>query len=150
MSLRYLEDYDVGLVVRSESRLITKEEIIEFAKIWDPQPFHIDEKAARASIYGGLIACTAHIFAILTGLGTNMETKDAGLGALEFDEMRIHQPLRAGDTVYFTGECTGVRRSKTKPDRGIVESLSKLFNQREELVFSMRSVYMLAAREQRA
>jgi acyl dehydratase len=148
MSLRYLEDYEVGLVTRSDSRLITKKEIIDFAKTWDPQPFHIDEEAARESIHGGLIACTAHIFAILSGLGTSMETKDAGLAALGFDEMRIHQPLRPGDIVYFAGECTGVRRCKTKPDRGIVESHSKLFNQRDELVFSMRSVYMVASRPQ--
>ena len=147
MSLRYIEDYEAGLVLKSHSRLVTSEEIIEFAKLWDPQPFHIDEEAACASIHGGIIACTAHIFAIITRLGAEMETKDAGLAALGFDEMRLHQPLRAGDTVYFTSECTAVRRSKTKPDRGIVETISRLFNQRDELLFSMQCVLMLASRQ---
>jgi acyl dehydratase len=147
VSLRYLEDYEVGLVIRSGRRLVTKEEIVDFAKSWDPQPFHIDEDAARASIHGGIIACTAHIFAIICRLGAEMETKDAGLAALGFDEMRIHQPLRAGDTVYFTAECTEVNRSRTKPDRGVVKTQSELFNQRNELVFSMCCTFMLASRE---
>ena len=147
MSLRYIEDYEIGLVIKSHSRRVSSEEIIEFAKLWDPQPFHIDEEAARASIHGGIIACTAHIFAIITRLGAEMETKDAGLAALGFDEMRLHQPLRAGDTVYFTSECTAVRRSNTKPDRGIVETISRLFNQRDELLFSMQCVLMLASRQ---
>lgn len=148
MSLRYLDDYHVGLVLRSGRRTIPEQEIVDFARVWDPQPFHVDPEAARASIHGGIIACTGHIFSIVCRLGAEMETKDAGLAALGFDEMRIHRPLRAGDTVYFTGECTYVRRSETKPDRGVVKTVSTLFNQHDEPVFSMRCTFMLATRPQ--
>ena len=60
--------------------------------------------------------------------------------------MRVHQPLRDGDTVHLTSECTDVRRSKTKPDRGILEYHTRLFNQRDELVFSVRCTMMVASR----
>ena len=94
--------------------LVTKKEIIDFARRWDPQPFHVDEEAARSSIYGGITACTAHIFAIVCRLDAEMETKLAGIAGLGFDEMRVHQPLRAGDTVHIMSECMDVRRSKSK------------------------------------
>ena len=147
MPLRYLEDYEPGLVIRSDSRLITEEEIIEFAKVWDRAPFHVDPEAARASIHGGIIACAAHIFAITCRLGHDMETGDAGLASLGFDELRMHQPLRAGDTVYYIGECIGARRSTTKPDRGVIEIYYKLFNQDDEMIFSMRCTFMIASRQ---
>ena len=150
MSLRYLEDYAVGLVVTSGEELVTKEAIVAFAKAWDPQPFHVDEDLAARSPYGGLIACTAHIFAITCRLGAKMENKDAGLAGLDFDEMRVHQPLRAGDTVHYQAECTAVRPSKTKPDRGIVHNHTRLFNQHEELVFSVRCTMMIASRRRQA
>jgi len=79
-----------------------------------------------------------------------METKLAGLTATEFDQVRVHQSLRPGDTAHLTSECTGGRRSKTKPDRGIAESHTKLFNQRDELVFSVRCTMMVAARPEDA
>jgi acyl dehydratase len=106
----------------------------------------VDEEAARSSIYGGITACTAHIFAIVCRLDAEMETKLAGLAGLGFDEMRVHQPLRDGDTVHLTSECTDVRRSKTKPDRGIVKIRTKLFNQRNELIFSLLATTMVASR----
>ena len=132
--MRYLEDHHVGHVITSGKAEVTKEEIIDFARRWDPQPFHVDEEAARSSIYGGITACTAHIFAIVCRLDAEMETKLAGLAGLGFDEMRVHQPLRAGDSVHITSECTDVRRSKTKPDRGIVWFEHLGFNQRDEIV----------------
>jgi acyl dehydratase len=144
--MRYLEDHYVGHVVTSGEAEVTKEEIVDFARRWDPQPFHVDEEAARASIYGGITACTAHIFAIVCRLDAGMETKLAGLAGLGFDEMRVHQPLHAGDVVYITSECMDVRRSKTKPDRGIVKIYTKLFNQRNELIFSLVATTLVASR----
>ncbi len=146
MPLRYLEDYEVGGVVRSGTRTVSKEEIIAFARTWDPQPFHTDEEAAKKSIYGGLTACTAHIFSVACVLGTEMDDRVAALAGLGFDEMRVHRPLRAGDTVYFTAECKEVRRSKTKPDRGIVRTFSTTWNQRDEAVFSLYCTMMVKSR----
>ncbi len=146
MPLRYLEDYEVGSSVRSNTRCVTQEEIIAFAKTWDPQPFHTDEAAAKESIYGGITACTAHIFSISCVLGAEMDDPVAALAGLGFDEMRVHRPLRAGDTVHFTAECTKARRSKTKPDRGIVTTFSHLWNQHDESIFSLYCTMMVKSR----
>ena len=144
--LRYFDDYEVGQVLTSSKHTVAEEESIGFAKIWDPQPFHIDKQAADASLYGGLTCCTAHIFAINSMLGSLMEPKLAAIAGLGFDDMRVHQPLRPGDTVYFTTECTSLRRSKTKPDRGIIQTHTHLINQHEEVVFSTLVTMMVRTR----
>ena len=145
--MKYLEDYQVGQSMRSEPYEVTSAEITEFAKKWDPQPFHTDEELARQSFYGGLTACSAHIFAVYTGLSTRLPQKTAAIAGLGFDELRVLQPLRAGDAVYLTTECLEVRRSRTKPDRGIVRSRGTLFNRKDEPVFSMISTFMVRCRD---
>ncbi len=147
VSLLYLEDYQIGKQSRSITQTIPKEEIIRFASDWDPQPWHIDEEQAKNSIYGGITACTAHIFSIVCRLGANTEPKPAALAGLGFDNMQVHQPLRAGDTVYYVEECIGVRRSRSKPDRGIVKSRTSLFNQNDELIFTLDCSMMVWARQ---
>jgi acyl dehydratase len=145
--LIFLEDFQVGLHRRSGTHRVSKEEIIDFARTWDPQPFHVDEEAARTSIYGGLVACSAHIFALFTRLANSMEPRAAALAALGFDELRTRQPLRAGDSVYFRSECLDVRRSRTKPDRGIVAGAGTLINQHGGIVFSAKTAFMVQCRD---
>jgi len=146
MSFYYLEDYEVGLSYESNPYTVSKEEIIDFAKQWDPQPFHIDEEAAKESIYGGLIAATAHMLALSCKLSNQLERKPAAIAGLGLDELRIHRPLRAGDTIRFVAQCTSVRRSETKPNLGIVHVSSKFINQDKEIVFTVRGGMMIKAR----
>ena len=146
MSLLFLEDFAVGRGFSSPPYHVSKEEVVSFARVWDPQPFHVDEGAAAASLYGGIIACSAHIFSIFTRLSSHAEPRSAALGALGFDEMRIPSPLRAGDTVRLTTECIEMRRSRSKPDRGIISSRVRLENQRGEVVFSAITTFMIRAR----
>jgi len=146
VSFYYLEDFEVGLTYESVPYTVSKEEIIDFAKQWDPQPFHIDEEAAKQSIYGGLIAATAHMFALSCKLSDQLERKPAAIAGLGLDEFRIHRPLRAGDTIRFVAECMSVRRSHTKPHLGIVQVFSKIINQNEEIVFTVRGGMMVKAR----
>jgi acyl dehydratase len=146
MSLLFLEDFAVGRSFSSPPYHVSKEEVVSFARVWDPQLFHVDEDAAAASIYGGIIACSAHIFSIFTRLSSQAEPRSAALGALGFDEMRIPRPLRAGDTVRLTTECIEMRRSRSKPDRGIISSRVRLENQRGEVVFSAITTFMIRAR----
>ncbi len=142
----FLEDYEAGQQLQIGGYHVPKEEVIAFATHWDPQPFHIDEEAAEATFYGGLTACSAHIFAIFCRLSNRLEKRAAALAALGFDEFRIPNPLRVGDTVRLLSECTAVRRSKTKPDRGIINFSVRLLNQNDEVVFSIKSTVMVRSR----
>lgn len=144
----YLEDLSIGQQLKSPSYTVPRQESIDFAKHWDPQPFHIDEAAAK-EVYGNLTACSAYIFATFCKLG-NQLYKDgvvqavAGLG---FDEMRMHKPLFVEDTVYVISEFTDIRRSKSKPDRGIVRAINKMVDQNDEMIFSVYSTAMILARD---
>jgi acyl dehydratase len=145
--LKYLEDHQIGDVVRSLPYAVTPEEIIAFASKWDPQPWHIDEELAKQSPYGGLTACSAHIFAIFTGLATSLPEQPAAIAGLGFDEIRVLRPLRAGDSVSLVSECIEARRSRTKHDRGIVRSRGVLISRAGETVFSIISTFMVQSRE---
>ena len=146
MSLRYFEDFAIGDLCESPSYVVSKQEVMQFAGEWDPQPFHIDEEFARQTMFGGVIACSAHIFAIFCKLSNQIEPRSAALAGLGFDEVRIPRPLRAGDTVRLTGRCIEARRSNTKPGCGIVASQVELTNQNGEIVFSTISRFMIQTR----
>ncbi len=146
VEILFLEDLEVGLRMQAGDYRVSKEEVVSFASIWDPQPFHIDEEAARASVYGGLTACSAHIFAVFSKVSNMLPRRAAAIGALGFDELRIPQPLRAGDTVRVVSECIEVRRSARKPDRGIVTFHAQLLNQSDTVVFSAKSTVMVKSR----
>ena len=99
--LLHFDDISVGYAsVVGEYRL-EESEIIEFAERWDPQPFHIDEKAANESVFGGLVASSLHLFAICTRLFFDHEDNIQILAMLGKDEIRIHNPARAGDTLTY-------------------------------------------------
>jgi acyl dehydratase len=147
VGIKYFEDFQVGgeEVIPAEY-LVTKDEIIEVAKKWDPQPFHIDEKAAERSGFGGLIASSPHVFAIYAWLGNQLQDRAAALAALGFDELRLPNPVRAGDRLSCTARCIDKRESRSKPDRGIVWSESVVTNQHGEIVLSAKSTAMIAKR----
>src|SRR2546423_13616767 len=100
MQTRYLEDFHPGETIELGSRSVDREEIIEFARKYDPQPFHVDEEAGRRSIYGGLIASGWHTVAMLMRLlvGT-VGSRSAGMGSPGLDEIRLLRPLRPGGTL---------------------------------------------------
>lgn len=144
--LFYFDDFIVGDTQQGGSYVMDKNEMIAFAQKWDPQPWHVDEVLAKASMYGGLTACSSHIFAIFCmvcqrwksgGVSQSM----AGLG---FDELEVHQPVYVADTLESVTIVDSVRASKTKPDRGIVVSKGQLVNQHDEIIFSVKSKYMVA------
>ena len=142
----YFDDFVIGNEEPAQSYLLQAEEIIAYAKKWDPQPWHIDEVLAKASMFGGLTACSSHIFAIfcITCQQWQSGKVSQSIAGLGFDQLEVHRPAYAGDTLHCTTVCDSVRLSKSKPDRGIVVSHGKLYNQRNELVFSIKSKYMVA------
>ena len=149
MDAIYFEEIEVGkTTVISTSFEVTKDEIIEFARRWDPRPFHIDEAAAAASVFGGFVACSAHVFSILSWFAARPERRIASLSALGFDEVRLHQAVRPGDKLTCTFTCLGKRESASNPDRGIVRHRGILSNQDGMEVFSVTVATLVAKRAQ--
>jgi acyl dehydratase len=113
----------------SEVYEITKDEIVEVAGRWDPQPFHLDEEAGAASHFGGLVASGLHTLAASIRLGTQEEPRTAAVAGLSIDAVRMRQPVRPGDRLQQTTEIVGVRPSRSRPDRGIVQGRRTVRNQ---------------------
>ena len=146
--MRYLEDIQVGEVISSPTYVIGREEIIEVAQRWDPQPIHVDERIAKAGLFGDVIACTAHLFSILSYLcnQTPEEQKIHIIAGLGFDEGKTHKPVMPGDTLRMDTEIVEIRVSESNPDRGIMKWQHRMYNQEDILVFSMFSSVMMKCR----
>lgn len=143
----YFEDYRVGDSYPTDSHRVGKEEIIAFARQWDPQPWHTDEEAARASVFGGLTACSAHIFSIFSMISPRWSNGaiQQPIASLGFDQLRMLKPVYAGDTLHCVSNVETARRSSSKPDRGIVASRVDMHNQHGEVVFSVLATFMIAS-----
>ena len=149
MDIMYFEDIEVGRKrTKSVTYQVNKEEIIEFARHWDPRSFHIDEVAAVSSVFGGLVACSAHIFSILSWFATHGQSRTASIAALGFDKLRMHHPVRPSDTLSCRFECLEKRESHSKQDRGLVRTLATISNQQNIEVFSAIVTTMVEKRSQ--
>jgi acyl dehydratase len=139
----YLEDFAPGQVRESPTRTLTKDEIIAFARDYDPQPFHIDEEAAKHSVFGGLIASGWQTVGIMMRLLWDTFLKDtSSLGSPGSDEIRWLKPVRPGDTLRARFTIVEVTPSRTKPDRGIVRTFTEVLNQHDEVVMTHRGLGM--------
>ncbi len=147
MDIMYFEDVEVGHErTKSVTYQVKKEEIIDFARHWDPRSFHIDEVAAVSSIFGGIVACSAHIFSILSWFATHGQRRTASMAALGFDKLRMQQPVRPGDKLSCRFTCLEKRDSHSKQDRGIVRTLASISSQQNIEVFSAIVTTMVAKR----
>ncbi|MBW2605668.1 MAG: acyl dehydratase [Deltaproteobacteria bacterium] len=147
MDIMYFEDIEVDKKrIKSKVYRVKKEEIIEFARHWDPRSFHLDETAAVSSVFGGLVACSAHIFSILSWFATHGERRTASMAALGFDDLRMRHPVRPNDTLSCAFTCLEKNESRSKQDRGIVRTLASLSNQQNIEVFSAVVTTMVAKR----
>ena len=146
----YLEDFAPGWVRESPPRTLTKDEIIGFARQYDPQPFHVDEDAATRSVFGGLIASGWQTIAIMMRLmWDTFLAETASLGSPGCDEIRWLKPVRAGDTLRARFTVTEVVPSRSKPDRGIVRTVTEVSNQHGDIVMTVRGLGMFGRRPQR-
>jgi acyl dehydratase len=145
--LIYFEDLPAGDVRESPPRTITREEMLAFARQYDPQPFHLDEEAARKTIYGGLIASGWLTVAVMMRLLWDTLLKDAvSLGSPGADEVRWLKPVRPGDTLRARFTVVEAIPSRSKPDRGVVKTLTEVRNQHGEVVMTMRGLGMFGRR----
>jgi len=135
MTRQYLEDFVVGQIFSSGQLRVNKEAIIAFAGQFDPQPFHLDEEAARKSVFGGLAASGWHTAALTMRLLVESEFRPAdGILGVGFDELSWPRPVRPGDELHTKSEVLDVRPSKSRPDRGLIRVRTTTFNQNGEAV----------------
>jgi acyl dehydratase len=135
MTGRYLEDFSVGQTYGSGRLRVEEERIKSFAAEFDPQPFHLDADAARASILDGLAASGWHTAALTMRLLVESELKPAGgIVGVGFDELRWPRPMRPGDELRVESEILEVRPSKSRPEQGLIKVRTTTFNQNSETV----------------
>jgi acyl dehydratase len=146
MPAMYFEDFKPGDRFVSAGVTLTESMIIDFALVYDPQPFHLDSRAA-ASHFGGLIASGIQTLALgfRVFLQLGLFTV-CGMGSPGFDELRWLRPVRPGDSIHTEVEVVEARPSRSKPDRGVLVMAFKIRNQRDEDVLSMRNMQLTQRR----
>ena len=145
---RYFEDYIAGSVHEYGSIAVEQEEIVSFAKRFDPQVFHTEPESAAKTIYGGLIASGWHTCGLMMRLfADHFLSKVASLGSPGIDELRWNKPVRPGDELSIRVTVLETKRSRSKPDRGIVHSLIEVMNQDRDVAMSMKAVNLFLCRQ---
>jgi acyl dehydratase len=146
VGMLYFEDFTIGSTRSFGGYEVTKEEIVEFARRWDPQPFHVDEALAQASIFGGLTASACHTFAISSVLASRYPDTTKAVAGLGIEEMRFPNPVRPGDRLSFVDECVERRESRSRPTIGIVTMRATMMNQDGQPVMTVETTFMVEKR----
>lgn len=145
---RYFEDYVPGSVHEFGSLRVEQDEVVAFAQKYDPQSFHADPDKAKESIFGGLIASGWQTGSMMMRMYVDHYLSHvASLASPGVDELRWPAPVRPGDELSLRVTVEATRRSKSKPDRGIVHSLIEVLNQNRDVVMSMKAMNMLLCRD---
>jgi acyl dehydratase len=146
--MRHWEDFKVGEIEQIGGRKVERDEVIDFARRFDPQPFHVDEAAAAQSMYGGLIASGWHTCALVMRMMCDAYLlKSASVGSPGIENLKWLKPVRPGDTIRAQRTTLDSRTSKSRPDIGIVRNLWEVFNQHGELVMTMEGYGMFKRRD---
>lgn len=139
MNFKYwFEDFPAGKVVEYGSRTLSQEEIVAFARDWDPQRYHVDPQAGSRTHFGGLIASGWHSGCVMMRLMCDAYLNESScVGSPGIDEWRFALPVRPGDTLRYRATVLEARPSASRPDRGILKFHWELLNQKDEVVISM-------------
>lgn len=143
---RFLEDYPLGGVFEFGSVTVSADEIVAFARQYDPQDMHVDPEAAAAGPMGGLIASGWHTVGLMMRLFAENYLPKNGLASPGVDEIRWPRPVRPGDTLRVRATVTDARRSRSKPDRGVVHAFVEVLNQHGDVVLTFKPVNMVRCR----
>ena len=146
----YFEDMEVGAERTFGSYEVTREEVLEFARKYDPQPFHLSDEEAAKTHFGRLAASGWHTAAMTMAVIVEAITKDrqAGLGSPGVDELRWLKPVYPGDTITVRGKIVEKTPSRSKPDIGSVRTLTTVTNQDEVPVMRFTSIVLMRRRPQ--
>lgn len=139
---RYFEDLRINEVFETSGYTMTKSEIMTFAENYDPQPFHIDEEAARESMFGGIVASGLHTLAISVRLFVNQIVRSqniAIMGGRGMDDLRWTRPVYPGDKIRVKVTVTKKSYPDTKRDRGYVDFMRRVLNSNDKLVMSSKT-----------
>lgn len=147
MPKRHWEDFTPGAIEIHGPRLVTREEIVAFAAEFDPQPMHLDEAAASATLLGGLAASGWHSCCLLMRLlADGMLLDAASMGAPGVDQVRWLKPLRPGTQIRLRATVLEKRPSNSRPDRGFVRFLFELLDERDAVLTDLTCSQMLLRR----
>jgi acyl dehydratase len=141
--VRYYEDLIEGQESESSSRTVSAEELLVFARQYDPQYFHADPVAAQRSIFGGVVASGIFTMAIWRQLDHEIAHDIAWICGVAWDDVRFPVAVRAGDSLRARAKCLSRRPSRSRPERGIAIYEYVLLNQRDEVVFTCRSTNLV-------
>jgi acyl dehydratase len=147
---RRFEDYTVGATYVCGSFTVSEDEIIQFATLYDPQTMHIDPARSARGPFGEVIASGWHTVARAMRLVVDNFLPYDGLAAPGIDELRWPRPVRPGDTLTLHATIQDARRSRSKPDRGLLHILLELLNQNGEVVMSMKPMNFVRTRDPEA
>jgi len=144
---RHFEDYPPGAVVEYGPIAVDEAAIVAFGRQFDPQPFHVDPQRAAGGPFGGVIASGWHTGSLMMRLLVDHYLpREAGLGSPGIDELRWLAPVRPGDQLSLRVTVTAARRSRTKPDRGLVHTSNEMINQRGEVVMTVKAMTLVRCR----
>jgi acyl dehydratase len=144
--VEWFDDLKIGMRFSSESKTVSKEEILRFASEFDPQPFHLDDEAAKGTILNGLAASGWHTAAIAMRLAiTAKPFGDHPLFGAGVDELRWMLPVRPGDTLHLEGEVVELTPSKSKPI-GVARIKWTAYNQKGEAVYTFNPIAIVPRR----
>lgn len=151
MAAWYFEDFYEGQEIPLGSKTVTEDEIISFAKQFDPQPFHIDHAAAAASHFGGVIASGWHTCSMMMRLVVDgLMAGASSMGSPGLEKVRWIKPVRPGDTLTVVYLTQQVKASDSRPDRGVVWSKWQATNQHGEIVATIEGMGMFGRRPKAA
>jgi len=146
MGARYWEDLTEGESFPCGPVPFNREAILAFGEQYDPWPFHVDEEAAARTIFEGLIASALQTMSCCTRAAVDAHGELKVLSGLGIDEVRTPRPVRPGDTLTIEARWTELRRSRSRPDRGIARLACRVANQRGETVMEYGYRYLIACR----
>ncbi len=148
MNATFLEDLVPGAVSEFGGLTVTKQAIVDFARQFDPQPFHLDDEAAKASPFGGLIASGWHTASLCMRMAVDhfLGPKSGSIGSPGIDELRWLKPVRPGDTLRVRVEVVDTTPSRSKPDRGTARLKYTVLNQNNDAVMTMVGLGMFLRR----
>ena len=146
-AVRYFEDYPPGAVFEGGTVEVSEAEILEFARRYDPQTMHTDPAAAAHGFFGGLIASGWHTAALMMRLfPAHFLSPASSLASPGIDELRWLKPVRPGDVLSLRVTVTEARRSRSKPEQGVVRSFVEVLNQNGEVVMSLKPISLIRCR----
>ena len=144
---RYFEDYTPGAVYEYGYIAVSEADILDFARAFDPQPIHVDPDFAARGPFGGLIASGWHTAGIMMRLfADHCLSRVASLASPGIDELRWPAPVRPGDSLKLRATLVEARRSRSKPDRGLVRTKAELINQNDQTVLELTAMNIIRAR----